>query len=187
MGGRSWPISATACVTPITGSIPKSWNMPELKDQRQATVLYVFGLWNGGGVRAPLTDRLPRSRVWLAALARMAELLTPVVNQEEIMGGPGELAGDQLRAIVERIEHVEEEIRGTHRSQEGNLSGGQGQRLRREGAARSRPTAQAGPRGTRRTGIAARPVHAGHRGRGPCGAGGLTGAFANAGALRPCK
>lgn len=27
------------------------------------------------------------------------------------MGGPGELAGDQLRAIVERIEHVEEEIR----------------------------------------------------------------------------
>ena len=27
------------------------------------------------------------------------------------MGGPTELAGDQLRAIVERIEHVEEEIR----------------------------------------------------------------------------
>ena len=27
------------------------------------------------------------------------------------MGGPVEAAGDQLRAIVERIEHVEEEIR----------------------------------------------------------------------------
>jgi uncharacterized protein (UPF0335 family) len=27
------------------------------------------------------------------------------------MGGPVEIAGDQLRAIVERIEHVEEEIR----------------------------------------------------------------------------
>ena len=27
------------------------------------------------------------------------------------MGGPGEIAGDQLRAIVERIEHVEEEIK----------------------------------------------------------------------------
>jgi uncharacterized protein (UPF0335 family) len=27
------------------------------------------------------------------------------------MGGPTEVAGDQLRTIVERIEHVEEEIR----------------------------------------------------------------------------
>jgi uncharacterized protein (UPF0335 family) len=27
------------------------------------------------------------------------------------MGGPVELAGDKLRAIVERIEHVEDEIR----------------------------------------------------------------------------
>jgi uncharacterized protein (UPF0335 family) len=27
------------------------------------------------------------------------------------MGGPAEVAGDQLRVIVERIEHVEEEIR----------------------------------------------------------------------------
>jgi len=27
------------------------------------------------------------------------------------MGGPVEVAGDQLRAIVERIEHVEDEIR----------------------------------------------------------------------------
>jgi uncharacterized protein (UPF0335 family) len=27
------------------------------------------------------------------------------------MGGPVEVAGDQLRAIVERVEHVEEEIK----------------------------------------------------------------------------
>jgi uncharacterized protein (UPF0335 family) len=27
------------------------------------------------------------------------------------MGGPVEVAGDQLRAIIERIEHVDEEIR----------------------------------------------------------------------------
>jgi uncharacterized protein (UPF0335 family) len=31
--------------------------------------------------------------------------------EELTMGGPVEVAGDQLRAIVERIEHVEEEIR----------------------------------------------------------------------------
>jgi uncharacterized protein (UPF0335 family) len=27
------------------------------------------------------------------------------------MGGPADVAGDQLRAIVERIEHIEEEIK----------------------------------------------------------------------------
>jgi uncharacterized protein (UPF0335 family) len=33
------------------------------------------------------------------------------MNQEQAMSGSGEVAGDQLRALVERIEHVEEEIR----------------------------------------------------------------------------
>ena len=28
------------------------------------------------------------------------------------MSGPGGVAGDQLRAFVERIEHIEEEIKG---------------------------------------------------------------------------
>jgi uncharacterized protein (UPF0335 family) len=28
------------------------------------------------------------------------------------MSGPGDVAGDQLRSFVERIEHVEEEIKG---------------------------------------------------------------------------
>jgi uncharacterized protein (UPF0335 family) len=33
------------------------------------------------------------------------------VDPEETMSGPVGLAGDQLRAFVERIEHVEEEIK----------------------------------------------------------------------------
>jgi hypothetical protein len=32
-------------------------------------------------------------------------------DREETMSGPGAVAGDQLHALVERIEHVEEEIR----------------------------------------------------------------------------
>jgi uncharacterized protein (UPF0335 family) len=32
-------------------------------------------------------------------------------DSEETMSGPGGVAGDQLRAFVERIEHVEEEIK----------------------------------------------------------------------------
>jgi uncharacterized protein (UPF0335 family) len=32
-------------------------------------------------------------------------------SQESIMSGPADVAGDQLRTIVERIEQVEEEIR----------------------------------------------------------------------------
>jgi uncharacterized protein (UPF0335 family) len=33
------------------------------------------------------------------------------VDPEESMSGPGGVAGDQLRAFVERIEHVDEEIK----------------------------------------------------------------------------
>jgi uncharacterized protein (UPF0335 family) len=33
------------------------------------------------------------------------------LDQEQTMSGPVGIAGDQLRAIVERIEHVEEEIK----------------------------------------------------------------------------
>jgi uncharacterized protein (UPF0335 family) len=33
------------------------------------------------------------------------------VGQEQTMSGSGEVAGDQLRVIVERIEHIEEEIK----------------------------------------------------------------------------
>jgi uncharacterized protein (UPF0335 family) len=34
------------------------------------------------------------------------------MDQEQTMSGPGGVAGDQLRAFVERIEHIEEEIKG---------------------------------------------------------------------------
>jgi uncharacterized protein (UPF0335 family) len=37
--------------------------------------------------------------------------LSGFLQREYAMGGPVEVAGDQLRAIVERIEHVEEEIK----------------------------------------------------------------------------
>jgi uncharacterized protein (UPF0335 family) len=33
------------------------------------------------------------------------------VQWEQTMGGPVEISGDQLRSIVERIEHIEEEIK----------------------------------------------------------------------------
>ena len=32
------------------------------------------------------------------------------IQREEAMGGPVDIPGDQLRAIVERIEHIEQEI-----------------------------------------------------------------------------
>jgi uncharacterized protein (UPF0335 family) len=34
------------------------------------------------------------------------------MDQEQTMSGPDGVAGDQLRAFVERIEHIEEEIKG---------------------------------------------------------------------------
>ena len=43
------------------------------------------------------------------------------------MGGPVEVSGDQLRTIVERIEHIEQE---KNEGQEGNLLRSQEQRLR---------------------------------------------------------
>ena len=44
------------------------------------------------------------------------------------MGGPVEVAGDQLRAIVERIEHVDEEIRELNEAKR-RFPGGQEQWL----------------------------------------------------------
>jgi uncharacterized protein (UPF0335 family) len=34
------------------------------------------------------------------------------LDEEDTMSGPSEIAGDQLRAFVERIERIEEEIKG---------------------------------------------------------------------------
>ena len=38
------------------------------------------------------------------------------------MGGPVDISGDQLRTIVERIEHIEEEIKELNEGKEGDLS-----------------------------------------------------------------
>jgi len=38
-------------------------------------------------------------------------MLRGQIDQEQTMSEPGGVAGDQLRTIVERIEHVEEEIK----------------------------------------------------------------------------
>ena len=47
------------------------------------------------------------------------------------MGEPVEVAGDQLRTIVERIEHIEEEIKELNERKEEDLSRSQEQRLGR--------------------------------------------------------
>ena len=46
------------------------------------------------------------------------------------MGRPVEVAGDQLRAIIERIEHVEEEIRELNEAKKEIFQEAEEQRLR---------------------------------------------------------
>src|SRR3954464_9897605 len=58
-----------------------------------------------------LRTRSPRRRACLDRAAAISELSLGRVDPEETMSGPGGVAGDQLRALVERIEHVEEEIK----------------------------------------------------------------------------
>ena len=69
------------------------------------------------------------------------------------MSGPGEVAGEQLRAIVERIEHIEEEIRELTEGKKEIYFEAKGKRLRRQNPARSDPVPQAGPEGARRAGV----------------------------------
>jgi uncharacterized protein (UPF0335 family) len=47
------------------------------------------------------------------------------------MGEPVDVPGNQLRAIVERIEQVEDEIKDMNEAKERNLCGSQKQRFRR--------------------------------------------------------
>jgi uncharacterized protein (UPF0335 family) len=60
---------------------------------------------------AALTVRSPHSPPRLDRADAIVELCAGRVDPEETMSGPVGLAGDQLRAFVERIEHVEEEIK----------------------------------------------------------------------------
>src|SRR4029078_8832077 len=58
-----------------------------------------------------LTGCLPCLLPRLDAPARIAEICEGDVDQELSMSGPGEIPVDQLRTIVERIEHIEAEIK----------------------------------------------------------------------------
>ena len=49
------------------------------------------------------------------------------------MSGPGGVAGDQLRALVERIEHVDEEIKALTEDKKDIYAEAKGEWLRREG------------------------------------------------------
>ena len=59
----------------------------------------------------PLRLRSPRSPSRLERPGGISELSPGRVDPEETMSGLGGVAGDQLRALVERIEHVEAEIK----------------------------------------------------------------------------
>src|SRR3954468_13735571 len=53
----------------------------------------------------------PSPRACLDPAPSISEHSLGRIDPEETMSGPGGVAGDQLRALVERIEHVEEEIK----------------------------------------------------------------------------
>jgi uncharacterized protein (UPF0335 family) len=59
----------------------------------------------------PLTHCLPHLPARLDATLQIIEFCGVKSTQEQTMSGPDDVAGDQLRTIVERIEQVEEEIR----------------------------------------------------------------------------
>jgi uncharacterized protein (UPF0335 family) len=54
---------------------------------------------------------LPHSPARLDAVTWMADVHGVMLSRSKAMSGPGDIAGDQLRAVVERIENIEEEIK----------------------------------------------------------------------------
>ena len=62
------------------------------------------------------------------------------------MSGSGEVTGDQLRAFVERIEHVDEEIKALTEDKR-DLYRGKGSGLRCQDPARGHPDPKEGPEG----------------------------------------
>jgi len=61
--------------------------------------------------RCSLIGCLPHSLARLDAAAWMADVPGVVLYRGKIMSRPGDIAGDQLRAVVERIENIENEIK----------------------------------------------------------------------------
>ena len=55
------------------------------------------------------------------------------------MSGSVGIAGEQLRAIIERIEHIEEEIKELTEAKKDVFLGSEGERLRRQNSSRGHP------------------------------------------------
>ena len=71
------------------------------------------------------------------------------------MSEPVGVSGNQLRAIIERIEHVEEEIKALTEAKREIYQEAKGQRVRRQNHSRNDSAAQTRPEGARRAGDAA--------------------------------
>ena len=71
------------------------------------------------------------------------------VDPEESMSGPGGVAGDQLRAFVERIEHVDEEIKALTEDKKDIYAEAKGQGFDGQDPARGHPDPKEGPEGAR--------------------------------------
>ncbi len=65
------------------------------------------------------------------------------------MSGSGDVAGDQLRTIVERIENIEEEIKELTEAKKEVYLEAKGNGFDVKTSSRSDPRAQAGPEGAR--------------------------------------
>ena len=85
------------------------------------------------------------------------------------MSGPSDVAGDQLRTIVERIENIEEEIKELTEAKKEVYLEAKGNGFDVRFSSRSDPGAQAGPEGARRAGDPRRGLFTGDKGRIPCG------------------
>jgi Uncharacterized protein conserved in bacteria (DUF2312) len=59
----------------------------------------------------PLLGLFGETGTLLSVVKKKQRFLRNHVGQEETMSGPSDVAGDQLRTIVERIENIEDEIK----------------------------------------------------------------------------
>jgi uncharacterized protein (UPF0335 family) len=86
--------------------------VPDVEDRSSARTLAAMrARVEGTAGSADLTIRLPYPVPPLARDTVIGEGSSGYFDEGFTMNGPGGVAGDQLRAFVERIEHVEEEIK----------------------------------------------------------------------------
>jgi hypothetical protein len=87
------------------------------------------------------------------------------------MSGPADVAGDQLRTIVERIEQVEEEIRELTEAKKEIFFEAKGNGFDVKVLSGGHSSPQTGPERARRARDASRHVHASHKGNSSQGEG----------------